>query len=96
MDRLLKWHPPTGLWKFCPGTKASGHHLCTLPLLPLPESPRKELIPLSGTQILADATSLYHLTLVVSRAYFHRSHRIVINSDRILKQLPPLRHSKTQ
>lgn len=56
--RLLVCHSYRSLWRFCQGTKASGHSPCTLPLpcYILPVSPRKKLISLSGATIFATAT----------------------------------------
>lgn len=54
--KLLVWHICRGLRKHSQGTKASGHHLCALPLphSSSPVSSRKEIIPLSGALIFAD------------------------------------------
>ena len=57
----------------------------------MPVSPRKELASSCGISVFvaaAQGTPLRHLA--------HGSHRTVINTERVLNQLPPLGHSKRQ
>lgn len=81
---------------YSPKTEANRYHLCTLPLLASksPVSTGKEFMHPSGTPVLhlLPREQLDHLTLLVSGAFTHGSHRTVTNGERVLNWL----HTRAQ